>query len=356
MSAPAATATVDARDLEQFGIEALTKLGVPEADARDTVAAMMLADLRGVHTHGMMLLPVYVPRIQQGGINPRPDVRVVQQRGAVAVLDADRGLGHVAASRAMRLAMDRAAEYGIGAMGVRNANHYGAASSYALMAIERGMIGLSTCNTVIAMPATGGASPVIGNNPLAVAVPGGQRPPIVLDMATSTVAGYKLFIAMQRGEKIPLGWALDKDGNPTDDPKLGWDGMLTPIGGVKGYGLAVILEVLNGLLTGALFGTDLPWAKDHQSENLGFFFLAIDVAAFMPRDQFAARVDAFAEQIKASKLAPDSPGVFLPGELEWAKYQERRERGIPFEGFVWDRLTTVASELGVPLPARRAPG
>ena len=344
---------VDAPDLERFGVEVLTRLDVPRDDALDTIRAMLRADLRGVHTHGMMLLPIYVPRVRQGGINPRPNVRVIREQGAVALLDDDHGFGHVGATRAMRLAMERAARHGIGAAGVRSANHYGAASAYALLALERGQIGISSCNSAPCMAPTGGASAVLGNNPLAVAIPAGAHPPIVLDMATSTVAGYKIFMAARRGEKIPLGWALDRDGRTTDDPNAAWSGMLTPVGGVKGYGLAVVLEALDALLTGAAFGVDVPWAEPHQSEQLGFFFLAIDVAAFMPLAEFTARVDAFADQIKASRLAPGSSGVFLPGELEHALQQERLERGIPFEGFVWDTLTALAAELRVAPPSTR---
>jgi len=344
---------LDAADLERFGAEAYARAGVPEEDARIAAGCLVRADLRGVHTHGNHLLPWYVARLRQGGLNPRPAMRVVRESDALLLLDADAAIGHLAATRAMERAIERARRMGVGAVGVRNANHLGAASMYAMMALEHGQIGLASSNTVSALPPSGGLTPSVGNNPLSVAVPAGRYPPIVLDMATSTVAGLKLILAARRGEKIPLGWALDKLGNPTDDPNAWLEGgTLTPFGGVKGYGLALVLEVLDAVLTGAGFGRDLPASENDftQPERVGFFLLAVDVAAFLPLEQFTRRVDAFVEQLKGAKPAPGSAGVLLPGEIEHGLREARLRTGIPFEPRIVGELNHLADDLGIRRP------
>jgi LDH2 family malate/lactate/ureidoglycolate dehydrogenase len=338
-------------DLERFCGDVLAQVGLAREDAACAATAMVEADLRGVHTHGAALLPSYVSKLRANGINPRPRVRTLRETASTVLQDGDHGLGHVLASRAMVLAMERAAVTGIAAVGVRNASHFGAAASYSMLALRRQQIGIASCNTVACMPPPGGVAPRLGNNPISVAVPAGRHAPIVLDMALSTVAWGKIAQAARRGEKIPLGWALDLNGNPTTDPMEGMRGLLIPAGGVKGYGLAVVVEALAGVLTGARFGTDVPHPDqvDHP-EMIGFFLAAVDVRAFTPLDTFIGRVDALVDQIKSATPAPEATGIFLPGELEHFTKERHLEHGIALDSDIWEDLRALAASVAVAPP------
>jgi LDH2 family malate/lactate/ureidoglycolate dehydrogenase len=342
---------VRSAELQRFCADVFVRVGVTPADATIAATVIVEADLRGVHTRGTVLLPSYVSKLRAGGINPRPRPHTVRETTSTVLVDGDHGLGHVLAGHAMALAMARAAATGIAAVGVRNASHFGAAASYSMLAVQSRQIGIAMCNTVACMPPNGGLSPVIGNNPISVAVPAGQYPPIVLDMALSTVAWGKIAQAARRGEKIPFGWALDRSGVPTNDPIAGMQGLLLPMGGVKGFGLAVVVEALAGVLTGAGFGSDIPLPdQPDRPELVGFFLAAIDIAAFMPVDEFTARVDALASQVKAATPLPDGPGIFLPGELEHLTRQRQLTEGILLDSLIWQDLGALAKALALALP------
>ena len=317
---------------------------VPESEARIVADSLVEADLRGVSSHGVVRVPTYVAGLKNGSINPRPRLDVVVDLGPRAIVDGDDGMGQVAADRAMRLAIERAREHGIGAVGLRRSRHCGAMAYWAIQALAADCIGFATTNAGLNMAPTGGRDKIIGNNPLAIAVPTNRPWPMVLDMATSVVAGGKLDVAAIRGQKIPPGWATDLDGNPTDDPVTARKGLLLPVGGPKGYGLAVMLDVLAGVLTGARFGGGLG------IPGSGQFFLAIQVDGFMPIAEFRDRMDQLIDQIHQSRRAPGSERIFVQGEIEYEMAQRRIREGIPLEEATVDNLRRLASEAGAPSP------
>jgi LDH2 family malate/lactate/ureidoglycolate dehydrogenase len=316
--------------------------GLPAEDAEVVADSLVEADVRGVSSHGVVRVATYVKAIRDGSINPRPNVRVVVDRGPRAVVDGDGGMGQVGAYRAMGLAVARAQAEGIGAVGLRHGRHCGAMAYWALQALAADCIGFATTNAGLNMAPTGGRSKIVGNNPLAVAVPTNLAWPLVLDMATSVVAGGKLDVAAIRGERIPLDWATDAEGNPTDDPVHARQGLLLPVGGPKGYGLAVMLDVLAGVLTGARFGGGLG------PTGSGQFFLAIAVEGFMPVGEFKARMDQVIDQLHRSERAPGTERIYVPGEIEYEKARVRRDQGIPLEETVVRQLDDLASEVGTP--------
>lgn len=299
--------------------------GVPSDDAAVVADSLVDADLRGVSSHGVVRVRTYVAGIQNGSINPRPNVQIAVDEGARALVDGDDGMGQVAAQYAMRAAIERAQQHGIGAVGLQRSRHCGAMAYWAIQALAADCIGFATTNAGLNMAPTGGLDKIVGNNPLAIAVPTNRPWPMVLDMATSVVAGGKLDVAAIRGQKIPPGWATDLEGRPTDDPVVARKGLLLPVGGPKGYGLALMLDVLAGVLTGARFGGGLG------PTGSGQFFLALKIDGFMPIDAFKSRMDLVIDQIHASRLAPGSERIFVPGEIEYEMSQRRVRAGIPLE-------------------------
>jgi LDH2 family malate/lactate/ureidoglycolate dehydrogenase len=319
---------VDPAKLERLVGQIYAGLGVPGEDAARLANALVDADLRGVHSHGCRYLSVYANGIRSGRINKNPEVRAVRDDGATVLLDGDVGIGHVLATNAMRLAIERAKEHGVGVVAMRNSQHIGALAYYTQMAADAGCLGYCTTNAGIVMVPPGGREKVVGLNPLSWAAPTRRPWSLNLDMATSVVAGSKLGMAQERGEKIPVGWAVDAEGNPTDDPRKGMEGGLLPLGGPKGYGLSVMLDVMSGILTGGRFGRGLG------SKGSAQLYQAIDIERFTPLDEFKDRTEELIAQIKGSALAPGSEGIFFPGELEYERKQDRLKNGLPLDQFV----------------------
>ncbi len=339
---------VSSESLRNLGLAVLDKIGVPPEEAQVTIDSLVQADLWGVHSHGMKRLPWYAQRIARGGTNSKPTVRVVHEAPATAVIDGDGGLGQVVSQRAMNLAIEKAKQYGVGSVTVRNSHHFGTCAYWARMALPRGMIGLATTNGGPVMAPWGGLTPTMSNDPIGVAVPAGDELPIVLDMATTVAAGGKLDVLASMGEKIPLGWALDANGNQTDDPVAGRAGLLLPVGEHKGYGLTVVFEVLAAVLGGANFGRQVPRRPDPaQPMNIGHYFQAINVEAFMPVDEFKKKIDNLVHQMKSSRLAPGTVKISLPGEIEIQTAVRYSGEGIPMPGPAIDDLRRLARELGI---------
>ncbi|MBC7257756.1 MAG: Ldh family oxidoreductase [Chloroflexi bacterium] len=339
---------IQASDLVQACERLLQKVGVPPDEARIIAEIVVEADLRGVESHGLLRLPAYVHRVQAGLMTPKTEVKVVRERSASVLLDAQRGFGQVAGVRAMAQAMERARQHGVGVAAVRNANHFGIAAYYAMMALPHRMIGVVTANAAPSMAAWGGAAPVLGTNPVCIAIPTGGDVDIVLDMASSVVARGKIRLAANKGERIPLGWALDAQGRPTDDPKAALDGTLVPIGGPKGYGLALAIDVLSGVLTGADFGTRLTSVHDlQQPSSVGFVTQALDISAFADWDDFCRDMQSLVQEILHSPRAPGVERIYLPGEIEWLKRQDRLQNGVPVPASVLVGIRGLAQELGV---------
>ena len=316
-------------------------LGLPESDAAVVADSLVQADLRGVHSHGVMRVKTYAHAIATGEINPRPNLTWPADEGTRAVLDADRAMGQVAAYHAMRSAIDRAREHGVGMVGVRRSNHCGAMAHWANMALEHDLIGYAATNAGINMAPWGGKERLVGNNPFAIAVPTNRPWPMVLDMATSVAAGGKLDMAAIRGQPIPPDWALDPEGRPTTDPRVGRQGSLLPVGGPKGYGMAVMLDVLCGVLTGGRFGKGLG------EPGSGHFFMAIAIDGLMPIDVFKSRMDELIDQLHAAALAPGFDRIYVPGEIEYELSARRQQEGIPVEGPILAELEELAASFGV---------
>ena len=344
---------VQADNLRRFCSQILASVRVPQKDAELTAHTLVEADLRGVHSHGTESLLGYVKCLREGGLNPKPQIKPVVQLPAVSLLDGDGGLGQVVSVRAMREAMDKAKENGVGVVGVRNSCHFGAAAYYSMMALEEDMIGFATTNGGAVMAPWGGKVAMLGNNPISYAISAGQELPIVLDMALSVVAGGKIRLAALEGKKIPLGWALDQQGQPTDSPVEAMANLLlTPLGGYKGYGLAVVMDVLAGVLTGAAFGQHVnSWlTQPTEKQGVGHLFVALNIETFMPVAEFKDRVDRMIREIKSTPLAEGVKKIYLPGEIEFEKKAERLKTGIPLPIELLDRLRELGKELHLKFP------
>lgn len=341
---------VSESDLFAFTQRVFVAAGMPPENAALVADNLTQGELHGLGSHGVSrLLPVYVKRVRVGAFNPTPDVKVVRRQGSTAVVDGDNGPGAVVGTAAMKLALELAQEHGSGWVAARNSNHFGAAFLYTRMALPLGMIGFSTTAAVPQVAPFGGNAAALGTNPLCIAVPGGERGPIILDMATTVVARGKVQLAALEGKPIPLGWAVDAQGRPTTDPVAGSKGRMLPLGGYKGYGLALMVEVFSSLLTGAAFGKGIGelFADFDRGQRMGHFFGALDVSAFMPVDAFRRRVDELIAYVKGMPLAEDAEEILVPGEPEARKAAEYRVTGIPIEQDVLATINTVAADLGV---------
>lgn len=344
--------------LLSFTTEVLTLLGIDPGRAPDAAAHLLLADERGVASHGMARLPFYAKRFQTGLIDASAPVTVVRESPSSLVLDANNGFGIVQAPQAMAMCIDRASHSGLCIATVRHSNHFGIAGAYAIMAPPHDMIGVAMTNASPLVVPTFGTEPRLGTNPFAVAVPTGPRaddPPLVLDMSTSTVAWGKIEIARRAGTSIPRGWAVDADGEPTTDPEAAkW---LTSLGGSretsghKGYGLGVLVDVLCGPLAGAACSTRISGTRGPaQPSNIGHVFMAWRVDAFREPSEFYAELADMIENIRTSPPHPDhaDTGVLMPGDPEHEATRKSRDHGIPIAAPVLAELRALGQELGVP--------
>lgn len=341
---------VSEADLFAFTCRVFEAAGMPPENAALVAENLTQGELHGLGSHGVSrLLPVYVQRTRAGAFNPTPHVKVLQCQGSTAVVEGDNGPGAVVGTYAMDLAIALAREHRSGWVAARNSNHFGAAFLYTRKALREGMIGFATTAAVPQVAPFGGNAAALGTNPLCIAVPGGERGPIILDMATTVVARGKVQLAALEGKPIPLGWAVDAQGRPTTDPVAGSKGRMLPLGGYKGYGLALMVEVFSSLLTGAAFGGGIGglFADFDRGQRVGHFFGALDVSAFMPLDAFRQRVDELIAYVKGMPLAEDTEEILVPGEPEARKAAEYRAAGIPIEGDVLASINGVAAELGV---------
>jgi LDH2 family malate/lactate/ureidoglycolate dehydrogenase/quinol monooxygenase YgiN len=341
---------VAAEDLLALATDVFTRAGTAPDEARVVANALVEADLRGMQSHGVLRIPIYVEKIRAGGFRAGHRGTIVRESAGTALLDGEDGLGQVISLHAMELAIGKAKATGIGAVGVLNSNHFGEAAHYVIHAAERDMIGLIATNGSPNMPALGGTTKMTGPLPFTAAVPLGSGPPFVIDAALGVTNRGKLIYMAERGERIPVGWGVDRDARPTDDPARVLDGgWILPIGGHKGFGITLFLEILSGVLTGARVGSeirDLYNAPRNLSQGLGHFCIAIDPAAFMPLDEFKTRMDAMIHMIRSSKLAPGVGRMVIPGEPELEAKRQRSIDGIPLATGVLDQLNALARELG----------
>ncbi|NUP02457.1 MAG: Ldh family oxidoreductase [Nonomuraea sp.] len=304
-------------ELISFGTAVLTSLGVPGPDARLVADSLVTADAWGHPSHGMLRLEWYADRLRSGAMRAVTEVATVIDGGAVAVLDGQDGVGQVVTAYAARDAVRRAGEHGVGVIAVRNGNHFGTAAYFTRMIAAEGCVALLTTNGSPAMAPWGGREKSVGANPWSIAVPGGRRGPVVLDIANTTVARGKVYAARERGEPIPEGWAQAADGSPTTDPRQAIDGLILPMAGHKGYGISFMMDVLSGVLTGSSYATDVagPYVPDRRS-GCGHLLLALRLDAVADPGDYARRLDDLIDRTKAVPLAPGYDEIFYPGEIE----------------------------------------
>jgi L-2-hydroxycarboxylate dehydrogenase (NAD+) len=336
--------------LHAFITRSFVACGFPEEDADTAAGLMVKADLMGQDGHGVFRLPMYIKRLRAGGLNPTPEFRCLEDRTATALIDGDNGLGHLVMHHATQLAIEKAKTTGVAWVGARHSNHAGPASLYAMMPLEHDMIGLYVAvGSANHLPPWGGTEMLLSTNPIAVAVPSAKNPPIVLDMATTVAAYGKVKTAAQRGETMPEGWMIDRQGKPLTDPTRASEGFLLPIGGPKGYGLSLIFGILAGVLNGAAFGRDVVDfnADAETTTNTGHFILALDIKAFANPDVFRADIDRVWAEVKSSPRLPGFDDIRLPGERLDRVTQERTANGIPLAGALRAQLDDMAASLGI---------
>jgi LDH2 family malate/lactate/ureidoglycolate dehydrogenase len=342
---------IPAPAIQAFMADALAACGLPEADAAIVAGAMLDADLSGSDAHGIFRLPGYVRTLKRGLINVRADIKVIERSPATALLDGDNGMGHLVMTRAAELAVEIAREAGIGWVGARRSNHAGAASTYAAIPLAHGMIGLySAVSGSNFMAPWGGAEPLLGTNPIAVAIPAGKEAPVVLDIATSVASNGAIRSYALEGKPMPEGWVISRaDGSPITDGKRLAEGMFVPIGGYKGSGLALVLGLLSGPLNRAAFGRDVRDINSDQRRetNSGQFVIALDIARFLPPDQFAAEVDRHIRDLSASKRLLGIDEIRVPGQGRAARRTDRQQKGVPLSETLIKQLDEVAATLGI---------
>lgn len=341
-----------ADDLTAWAGAIFRAVGMRPADAALIAGDLVKANLRGVDSHGVSRIPMYLERIARGLVNPRPEVRVDRVAGAVARVDGDNGMGFVAAHIAMDTACDLAGDSGIGLVGVHRSTHFGMGASYALDAIARGYIAMIFTNSSPAIPMWGGRTTFLGASPIAAGIPGGRHAPYVMDMAMTVIARGKIRLAAMKGDPIPEGLALDSEGRPTTDAAKAFEGVCLPFGGVKGSVLATLMELMSGVLTGANFGGEVKSLYfDHsEPQNVGHLFFAIRPDLFLPRAEFEARMDEFYTRIKALPRAAGVDEIMMPGEPEQRREDQRRREGVPITANVVADLVAVGARLGAAFP------
>jgi LDH2 family malate/lactate/ureidoglycolate dehydrogenase len=346
----ASSSRVDVGVLREFIASAFRRLGMPESDAQTVAALMADADLQGSDGHGVIRLPHYARRIRAGGLNLHPSIRTVQERPAMALLDGDNGMGHLVMTRAAEIAIDKARAVGVAWVGARMSNHAGPASLYARMPVAHDMIGMYfAVGNANHLPPWGGVDLLLSTNPIAVAVPAEHEPAVVLDMATTVAAYGKVKAKAQRGEAMPEGWMIDRDGRPLTDPRRAEEGFLLPIGGYKGYGLALIVGLLAGTLNGAAMGKDIiDFNQDDTSAtNTGQAIVAIDISAFGDLASFKARMDTLIDDLRTSRRLPNVDRIWLPGEQSNARRTDNLRNGIPIPGALRQNLDRLADDLRI---------
>jgi L-2-hydroxycarboxylate dehydrogenase (NAD+) len=357
------TKNVQREDLHAFVASIYERLGVPQIDAQVAATIAVAADLRGVDSHGVVMLPRKVDYMRKGLIEPTPTIKVDRETPATALLDGGNGLGEVVSQRAMELCIQKAKTAGAGFVAVHDSNHFGIAAYYSMMALDHGMIGISMTNTTPIVVPTFGRKAVIGTNPISLAAPAGTERPYVLDMATSIVPSGKMAVYRNLGKELPVGWAIDKEDRAMTDPgevtKMLYSrtgGGLLPLGGEgeefgghKGYGLSLLVDILSGVLSGAAFGSNVYPQRDGKPApgNVGHFFGALSIDSFLPRAMFEQRMDELIHALKSSPKAPGQNRIYIHGEKEFEIEDERRRNGIPLPDQVLGPLSKLADELQV---------
>lgn len=339
---------VDSGGLREFVREVFVKEGFSRNDSEAVADHLVYANLRGVDSHGVVRVPYYLEGARRGDINKSPSLRVLVEKPSVIVVDGDRGLGQSVVKRVVELCVKRASASGAFTAFVRRVSHVGMLAYYALMATREGMAGLVAANSPSMVAPWGGAERLLGTNPICFFFPYRDEP-FILDMATSRAASFKIAMARIRGGRIPEGWAVDEEGRPTTDPGKALRGALLPFGEHKGYGLALSVELLAGVLSGAMLSFDIPYSEYTQG---GVFIQLYDVGSIRGYEGYEAEYERLRRRVKSVRRLKGFDEVLLPGELEHRVFKERSEKGVPIDEVVWNRLAEVSKRYGVSMPAR----
>lgn len=339
---------INTEKVSKLSTDSFMKLGMPEDEAKIITEVMLEADLREIHSHGFLRLPTYIERIEKGLILNQANLEYENNEGATALLDGNNSAGQVVAKNAMEKSIELAGKYGIGLTAVKNSNHFGITAYYSLMAAKEDKIGIVMSNVAPLMPAIGGKEKVIGNNPLSIAAPS-KTTPIVLDMALSNTAFGKVLYHKENDLEVPEGWGVDKDGLATKNPEdIINGGLLTAVGGPKGFGLAVMVEILTGILSNGDFSKMIPSMYDMDNkQSISHFMLTIDIKKLIPLETYYSNIDQLVNFIKESSKAEGTKEIFLPGEIEFMKEKENKAKGVPLEEKFIKQLNEMANRLGV---------
>lgn len=344
-----ATVLVPHEMLTRYTKDVLAKLGMSEIDAAYAADCLVQTTLWGIDSHGIIRLLIYSERLSNGALKLSPDIRVLREFGATALMDGDACLGYIGAREAMKKAISLAKQYGIGSVLINNSNHFGAAGLYAREAAKEGMIALVMSNTPVNMAAPGSKGPVLGNHPISFAAPLFDEHPMVFDTCMSEVAGGKLLVAKEKGEKIPFGWAVDKDGNPTDDPAAGLAGAFLPLAGHKGYCFALMEEVLTGLLSQGVFLRDIGhlFKQPKETCHISHHMLVMNPLSMMDKEEWIANMRELRRRIKEIPMRDDGAKLVFPGEIEEAVEARRKKEGIPMTATLFESLNKVGEPFGL---------
>jgi LDH2 family malate/lactate/ureidoglycolate dehydrogenase len=346
---------VSASDLAPFCARLLDAVGVPPPKSQLVAESLVAASLRGVDSHGVQLLPYYIEQLEWGDMDGRTEGCVISESGSCLLYDGQNGIGQVISEICCGHAVRMAAAQGIAMVVARESNHFGATAFWAQKMAAAGQIGIVMCNASALVPPWQGKEPRLGTNPICMAVPGGEERPWLLDMATTTVAAGKIFKAMINGQpQIPAGWAMDSEGVPTTDTETALKGLVMPLGGYKGSGLAMMAEILCAVLGGGAMATELGGIRFRgKPVRVSQMFIAIDIARFLPIDEFRTRMDHLVRLMKSTAPAKGYSEVLVAGDPEWRMEQERRRSGIPVGPGTWKALCEAGDRLGVVAPASR---
>ena len=347
----AAAVSVAPHDLATFVSAVLTRRGVPDADATLLADTLVSAELWGHASHGVLRLPWYAARLESGAMSAVTHVEPVTDHGAVVVLDGHDGIGQVIAQRAVDLGVQRARRHGIAGVAVRNSGHFGTAAYFTRAAAEAGCVAILVTNASPAMAPWGGRRKSIGTNPWSIAAPAGRHGVVVMDLANTAVARGKVYLAAERGEPIPEGWAAAPDGTPTTDPAVAVEGLIQPMAGAKGYVISFMMDVLAGVLTGSAFGDAVVGPYEPRGRSgAGHLLIVIDVAATGDAVEFASRMEQLVDQTRAGDLAAWSDAILVPGELEDRSRAAKERDGVRLAPLTWAALRELAEQSGVDLP------
>jgi len=351
---------VPADKLKEFVKKVFMAYDVPEEDAEVTADVLVAADLRGIESHGVQRLKRYIDGLKNGVVKPRPNIKIVREGPTYALIDGDFGLGQPISWKAVKIAIEKAKKNYIGMVGVYHSNHHGIEGYWVMKMVEEDLIGLATTNTRPLAAPTGGLARVIGTNPIAFGAPTKTPPPLIVDMASTIVPSGKIEVYRRKAKPIPEGWVVGPDGKYITDPEKAMPakgGILLPLGGLyelmgghKGYCLNLILEVLSGVLTGSALSYDVGPTQGPKPSNVGHFFLAINVEAFMPLDKFKERMDELIKRLKSTPLHPEFKRIWIPGEKSYLTTQTRLKIGVPVYKKVYEEIKKIGEEVGVKFP------